>query len=114
MKTNGDENTVANSINDGGIGAISYYKVLQIANSQKCYKEYSYHEDHNLKFRNSMEDFPKVVDYYMGDPGKAFFSLYDGHGGIEPVKYVKDRMPELFAQCLVGNTVESALTESFT
>jgi serine/threonine protein phosphatase PrpC len=81
-----------------------------------CFKEYAYKEDKNLKFRNAMEDFSKIVEKYMGDPNKALFTLYDGHGGSDPVIYVKDRMPELLLKCLQSKentTTEAAITQAF-
>jgi serine/threonine protein phosphatase PrpC len=83
--------------------------------SAKSVKEYSYKEDKNSQHRDAMEDFYKINDKFMGDTTKGFFSLYDGHGGTECVKYAKDRMPEVFAKFLVqtNNNVEKALIFSF-
>jgi serine/threonine protein phosphatase PrpC len=78
-----------------------------------CYKEYSFFEDSNLKFRNTMEDFSRIVENYMGDHGKTLFSLYDGHGGSEPVLYVKERMPELFHSLIINNNPQEAMIEAF-
>lgn len=63
-------------------------------------KEYSYSEDKNPRFRNTMEDFGKIIDNYMNDKSKGFFSLYDGHGGSDPVKYAKERMPEILSKLI--------------
>jgi serine/threonine protein phosphatase PrpC len=115
MKTNGDENYCETDINDGSTSNRQTLKESQEgSNTGRCYKEFAYHEDSNLKFRNAMEDFPKVVEDYLGDKNKAFFSLYDGHGGSEPVIYVKDRMPVLFQECLEHNQgVEIAMVNAF-
>jgi serine/threonine protein phosphatase PrpC len=80
-----------------------------------CFQEYAYKEEKNLKFRNAMEDFSKIVDKYMGEANKAFFSLYDGHGGTDPVIYVKDRMPDLLQKCLQAKdlTIENAIIQAF-
>ncbi len=66
--------------------------------SAKCVKEYSYKEEQNKEYRSTMEDFCIIIDKYMNDVNKGLFCLYDGHGGDDPVKYVKDRMPEIFAK----------------
>lgn len=76
-------------------------------------KEYSYREDQNLKSRSYMEDMPKIIDQF--DTGASFFSLYDGHGGSDPVKYCKDRMPEIFLNSIGLNTtnIEKAFQFAF-
>lgn len=77
--------------------------------------EYSYKEDQNPRFRNTMEDFSKIVDMYMGDRSRGFFSLYDGHGGSDPVKYAKDRMPEILSKFLdKKESIENALISAFS
>ena len=67
----------------------------------KSVKEYSYYENKNS--RPYMEDFHKIVDKFMNDPTKGLFCLYDGHGGSEPVIYVKERFPDLFKKNLMEN-----------
>jgi serine/threonine protein phosphatase PrpC len=91
---------------------------MQTSNQQQqspCFKEYSYKEEKNAKFRHAMEDYSKIVERYMEDPNKALFTLYDGHGGADPVIYVKDRMPVLLQKFLQNKelTVESAMTQAF-
>ncbi len=83
--------------------------------SAKAVKEYSYKEDRNSSFRNSMEDFSRIIDKYMNDYNKGLFCLYDGHGGSEPVKYVRDRLPEIFSKFLIEtkNNVEKSLNYTF-
>jgi serine/threonine protein phosphatase PrpC len=43
-----------------------------------------------------MEDFQKIVDKFNKDPNKAYFSLFDGHGGTEVVEFAKERIYTLF------------------
>jgi serine/threonine protein phosphatase PrpC len=82
--------------------------------SAKCVKEYSYKEERNSQYRNTMEDFSKIIEKYMGDNSQGLFTLYDGHGGTEPVKYVKERMPDVLAKFLKeNNNIEKALIFSF-
>jgi serine/threonine protein phosphatase PrpC len=68
--------------------------------SAKCVKEYSYREEMNIEYRQTMEDVCRIVDKFMNDNNKGLFCLYDGHGGVEPAKYVRDRMPEMFSRFL--------------
>jgi len=77
-------------------------------------KEYSYREDQNLKSRPYMEDMPKIIDQFENNTS-SFFSLYDGHGGSDPVKYCKERMPEIFKNSVMlnGSNVEKAFTFAF-
>jgi serine/threonine protein phosphatase PrpC len=65
-------------------------------------KEYAYRQDPNIRFRPSMEDFAKCIDVFNNDKEKGFFSIYDGHGGADVVKYVKDQMPEIFTKLMAG------------
>lgn len=82
--------------------------------SAKSVREYAYKEERNPLYRPAMEDFCKIIDRFMGDPGRGLFTLYDGHGGAEPVKYVKDRMPEVFTKFLKDtNNIEKAFIFSF-
>jgi len=62
-----------------------------------------------------MEDFSKIVENFMNSSNKLFFSLYDGHGGSDPVKYAKERMPEILSKMLdkKENDVQTALNNSF-
>jgi hypothetical protein len=66
-------------------------------------KEYSYKEDSNKEHREAMEDVNKVIDKFMNDNNKGLFCLYDGHGGIEPANYVKNRLPDMFAKFLIDS-----------
>jgi len=77
--------------------------------------EYYYKEDQNVKYRNTMEDYSKIIDKFMNDSNKGFFSLYDGHGGSDPVKYCKERMPELLTKAIIENPkdIEKAITTTF-
>ena len=87
--------------------------ITTVKNKYHSVKEYSYCEEKNAKFRDSMEDFSKIIDKYMNDSSKGFFSLYDGHGGSEAVIFVKERMPEILANSLEIHSVEDALTTAF-
>jgi protein phosphatase PTC1 len=92
----------------------------RLPNSNVFYsvKEYYYKEDHNKCYRNTMEDFSKIVDNFMNNKTKGLFTLYDGHGGCDPVKYVKERMPEIISKFIEkneteNNSIENALINSF-
>jgi hypothetical protein len=90
---------------------IDTVNLASVKNKYYSVKEYSYTEEKNS--RDNMEDFSKIVDKYMNDTSKALFSLYDGHGGSEPVIYVKERMPEILSVNLGLYAVEEALISSF-
>jgi serine/threonine protein phosphatase PrpC len=92
---------------------IETMNIATIRNKYHSVKEYSYCEEKNGKFRDTMEDFAKIIDKYMNDPNKGFFSLYDGHGGSEVVVSVKERMPEILATALGIHPVEEALISTF-
>jgi serine/threonine protein phosphatase PrpC/transcriptional regulator of met regulon len=83
--------------------------------SAKSVKEYSYKEDRNSSFRNTMEDLSKIVDRFMKDNNKGLFGLFDGHGGSQTVKYVSERLPDIFSKFLneTKNNVEKSLIYTF-
>ena len=62
-----------------------------------------------------MQDFHKIIDKYMNDSTKGYFSLFDGHGtGTEPIKYARDRLPEILSKFLkdTNYNVEKSLIYS--
>jgi protein phosphatase PTC1 len=63
-------------------------------------KEYSYKEDPNTRFRGAMEDYAKIVDKFTNNPDVGLFAVYDGHGGGEVAKYLKNRIPDALAKTL--------------
>jgi len=48
--------------------------------------------DKNLTHRPTMEDAHVVVDRFGGDPGTAFFGVYDGHGGDGVANYLASHL----------------------
>ena len=83
--------------------------------SGKSVREYAYKEEKNIEFRKSMEDFCKIIDRFMNDNSKGLFCLYDGHGGTDLVKYVRDRMPDLLSRYLMerNSTAEKSFPLAF-
>ena len=83
--------------------------------SNTCILEYALKDEQNAPYRNYMEDFMKVTHNFLGDSSKILFGLYDGHGGFEVAKIVKEKLPDIFAKNLSDNKncVETALTNSF-
>ena len=75
----------------------------------KLVKDYSYKEDKNPKFRNSMEDFSDIKI----EDDICLFCLYDGHGGIDTVRYVRDRLSDIVIKNLSTGLVKDALVNSF-
>lgn len=109
-------NNSAKSNNSNNNNKINNNILKDIYNpSARSVKEYSYKEDANKDCRDYMEDFCKIVDKFNNDDSKGLFCLYDGHGGIQPVNYVKERLPEVFSKFLREsvNTVEKALIYTF-
>lgn len=73
--------------------------------------DFSYVEDKNSKYRNSMEDFYNIVNNFDND--KMLFCLFDGHGGTDAVKYVKDRLPSLLLKYMSTESIEDAMIKCF-
>ena len=66
-----------------------------IQNQNTPFKSFSYYEDKNLKYRQSMEDIGILIPDLTTDYKVSLFGIFDGHGGIDVVKFVKNRLPQL-------------------
>lgn len=78
-------------------------------------KEFAYHENKNALNRKEMQDFHKIIDKFQNDSTRGYFSLFDGHGGgTEPIKYARDRLPEIFSKFLkeTNHNVEKSIIYS--
>lgn len=93
-------NANANANANPNINQNNVYLTKEYNSSAKSVSEYAYNEDINADHRKTMEDFHKIIDGFCNDNTKGLFSIYDGHGGTEPIKYIKDRLPEIFSQFL--------------
>jgi len=61
-------------------------------------REYAYNEDPNYRCRGAMEDKAKLIDKFTNNPDVGLFAIYDGHGGAEIAKYLKNRIPEVLTK----------------
>ncbi len=77
--------------------------------------EFAFREEINSKYKNNMEDYTKILDKFNENKKMGFFSLFDGHGGEDPVKYVKERMPEILGKLIKNsnNTIDECLISAF-
>ena len=66
-----------------------------IQNTNAPFTSFSYQEDKNLKYRQSMEDIGVTLPNLTNDYKTSLFGIFDGHGGNDVVKYIKDRIPEI-------------------
>ena len=66
-----------------------------IQNQNAPFKSFSYQEDKNLKYRQSMEDIGIMLPDLTTDYKVSLFGIFDGHGGTDVVKFVKTRLPQL-------------------
>ena len=71
-----------------------------INNKNTPFVSYSYQEDKNLKYRQSMEDIGVTLPNLTNDYKTSLFGIFDGHGGNDVVKYIKDRIPEIIKKNL--------------
>jgi protein phosphatase 1L len=74
-----------------------------IQNQNTPFKSFSYHEDKNLKYRQSMEDIGIMIPDLTTDYKVSLFGIFDGHGGNDVVKYIKDRLPEIIKTNILNN-----------
>ena len=88
-------------------------------NSQNNYvfRSFSYQEDKNLKYRQSMEDIGVMLPDFIPEKKYSLFGIFDGHGGDDVVKYIKNRLPEIIKANITKNnnydSIENNLTSSF-
>ena len=88
-------------------------------NSQNNYifRSFSYQEDKNLKYRQSMEDIGVMLPDFIPEKKFSLFCIFDGHGGNDVVKYIKNRLPEIIKANITKNdnydSIENNLTSSF-
>lgn len=78
-------------------------------------REYASREEMNPKYKNNMEDHVKIIDKFNENAKMGLFSLYDGHGGEDPVKYAKERIPEILAKFIKNSndSIDNCLTAAF-
>ena len=79
------------------------------------FKSFSYQEDKNLKYRQSMEDIGVTLPEFIPEKKYSLFGIFDGHGGNDVVKYIKNRLPEIIKTNITknGNSIETCLTSAF-
>ena len=84
-----------------------------INNPNTLIKSFAYHEDKNLKYRKSMEDYGTTLPNLTSNYTTNLFGIFDGHGGTDVVKYIKDRLPLIIKQSL-SSSMKTTLTNAFT
>lgn len=112
----GPEKKIFNIIEDNSNELSKNEGTKNICNlNGKSVREYSYREDRNFTYRHAMEDYSRIIDRYMNESTKGIFCLFDGHGGSEPVKYARDRLPDILQKFLgeTKNNVEKSLISCF-
>ena len=96
----------------------SQSKFQQNTKNTYIFKSYHYHEDKNLKYRQSMEDIGVTIPDFIPDKKYSLFGIFDGHGGNDVVKYIKDRLPEIIKTNILknnsyDNSIESKISLAF-
>lgn len=83
--------------------------------STTCVEEFSYKEDQNIVFKESMEDKGKCIEGFNCNKDNALFCLFDGHGGDAVSVFLQKNYPFFFKKALekYTNTIEEALKMSF-
>ena len=67
-------------------------------------KDFAYFQEPNCMFRKNMEDLVKCIENFKRN--FTLFTLYDGHGGDETARYVKDHFPKVFNKLLSDINIE--------
>lgn len=90
------------------IDLVEYYE-----ENCKMIKNYAYKENQNIKYRDYMEDKGRSILNIKGDPDKALFCLFDGHGGDQVSKYLQNNFIKYFKEMLPFNNVNESLIKLF-
>lgn len=77
--------------------------------------DFAFKEEQNSGCRKTMEDTTKIVDNFQGDKEKLLFCVFDGHGGFDVAKKLKEKLPEELIKKLLDPkiTPETAFASSF-
>ena len=94
------------------------YKVNSQLSSKNNYffKSFNYQEDKNIKYRQSMEDIGVMLPDFIPEKKLSLFGIFDGHGGNDVVKYIKNRLPEIIKTNITNNnndSIENSLISAF-
>jgi serine/threonine protein phosphatase PrpC len=85
-----------------------------ISNKNTPIKSFSYQEDKNLKYRQSMEDTGIMIPDLTSNYKVNLFCILDGHGGSEVVNFVKERLPDLIKNNISNLTpITETINNSF-
>ena len=84
-----------------------------LENNSKVIKNVAYKEDENSNYRAYMEDKGVSVLNLNGDPDKALFCLFDGHGGDEVSKFLQNNFIKEFKEMIPFDNVNKNLINLF-
>jgi serine/threonine protein phosphatase PrpC len=76
-------------------------------------KNFAYKEEPNNKFRGYMEDKGVSIININGDPDKALFCLFDGHGGDKVSNFLQSNFIQYFKEILPLDNAKEKLTSLF-
>lgn len=82
-------------------------------NNSNVIKNFTYKENQNLNYRAYMEDKGVSVLNLNGDPDKALFCLFDGHGGEDVSKYLQNNFIKEFKEMMPFDDVKTSLSNLF-
>ena len=108
--------TTSNLSNKSPMSTIQQNKATNttITNQNTLIKSFSYQEDKNLKYRQSMEDVGTIDPNLTSGYKIGLFCIYDGHGGTDVVNFVKERMPQIIKNNITNMLpIEASLSDSF-
>ena len=97
---NFDDNSSKKQMSNSNTSSQPFF---QNSKNNYIFKSFSYHEDKNLKYRQSMEDIGVTLPDFIPEKKYSLFGIFDGHGGNDVVKYIKDRLPEIIKTNILNN-----------
>lgn len=109
-----------NNKDDGNLSSVSvlekvYYGTKYTIKNKlsKNVIEFSYKEDQNIYYKESMEDKGKSIDNFNSNPHNLLLTLFDGHGGDTVSNYLQANYNKFFKKRLNetnGNIINSLHT----
>ena len=76
-------------------------------------KNYAYKENQNINYKTYMEDKGRSISNIKGDPDKALFCLFDGHGGDKVSKFLQNNFINYFKQIPQSDDIKEELINLF-
>jgi serine/threonine protein phosphatase PrpC len=74
--------------------------------------EFSFMENQNIQFENTMEDKSKSLINFNNNPNEILLEIFDGHGGVDVSTYLQKNFSKVYKRYL--NETQNNIAKSFS